>query len=197
MTRFLIATTTVVMFAGSLMAQAPAAAAQPSLAEVARQNREQKRPKAKVVYTEDTLSASKGPIPEIRADATDNSDEIVAAIDYFRSKHTAKETETVVRDWFDGEDSKLAYDYSQTEDMYRGSWPYTSEDNYPTTPQQYRERELAANRAYSVRRQSVQESNDRRQHLQTRLGKVRTGIRRFGLNYEWFKVRCSNSDCSY
>jgi hypothetical protein len=179
------------------MAQAPAAEAQPSLADVARQNREQKRPKAKIVYTEETLTAAKGPIPEIRADVTDNSEEIVAAIEYFRSKHTAKETETTVKDWYDSEDSKLAYEYSQTEDMYRGSWAYASEDNYPTTQQQYRERELAANRAYSVKRQSVQESSERKQRLQSRLGKVRTGIRKLGLNYDWFKVRCSNADCSY
>jgi hypothetical protein len=197
MTRFLLVATTVVLFAGLLLAQVPAAAPQPSLADVARQNREQKRPKAKVVVTEDTITASKGPIPEIRADATDNSDDIVAAIDYFRSKHTAKETETAVRDWFDSEDSKLSYDYSHSEDMYRGSWPYSPEDRNMVTPQQYRERELAANRAYSVRQQSAQQSSERKQRLQSRLLNVRTGIRKIGLNYEWFKVRCSNADCSY
>jgi hypothetical protein len=182
---------------GLLMGQAPAVDERPSLAEAARQNREQKRPKARLVLTDETLAAAKGPIPEIRSDVTDNSEDIVAAIDYYRSKHTVKETEIVVRDWFDSEDSKLAYEYSQTEDIYRGSWPYASEDNYPTTPQQYRERELAASRAYSVKRQSAQESSERKLRLQSRLNKVRMGIRKFGLNYEWFKVRCSNSDCSY
>jgi hypothetical protein len=197
MTRFLLVATTVVLFTGLLLAQAPAAEPQPSLADVARQNREQKRPKAKVVFTEDTITASKGPIPEIRADLTDNSDDIVAAIEQFRSKHTAKETETAVRDWYDAEDSQLAYEYAQAEDMYRSSWQYSSEDHNMVTPQQYRERELAANRAYSVKRQSVQESTERKQRLQSRLGKVRTGIRKIGLNYEWFKVRCSNADCNY
>lgn len=197
MTRFLLVATTVVVFAGLSLAQAPVADAQPSLAEVARQNREQKRPKARVVFTEETLTAAKGPIPEIRSDGNDNSDEIIAAIDQFRSKHTAKETETAVKDWYDAEDSKLAYEYSQTEDPYRGSWPYSSEDRNMTTPQQYRERELAAARAYSVKQQSMQQSSERKQSLQSRLNKVRTGIRKFDLNYEWFKVRCGNSNCSY
>ena len=180
------------------MAQAPAANPQPSLADFARQNREQKRVKAKTVVTNDTINTSKAPIPEIRTDSTDNSGDIVASISRFKDSHTAQETEAAVKEWFDGEDSQLAYEYSSTGQRTTPSWArYGSTDPAPTTYQQYNERMLAQARADELNQQSVQQSAERRENLKNRLLRVRSGIRGFGLAYEWFKVRCGNNDCRY
>jgi hypothetical protein len=199
MNRILIASTLLLCFATSLHAQAPAEGEQPSLAEVARQNREQKKAKSKIVITDETIAASKGPIPEIKENGTDNSKEIVAAVARFKSTHTAQETEAALHSWYDGEDSQLAYEYGQSQQNWDGSWTryYGSQDRPPATYQQMQERQLTQARANDVDRRSQAVSTDMRVNLQSRLGKVREGVCALGLNYEWFKIRCSAADCSY
>lgn len=181
-----------------VLGQAPVGDGQPSLADFARKNREQKRVKAKTVFTNDSINTARGPIPELRTDATDNSSDIVAAISRFKDAHTPQETEAAVKEWFDGEDSQLAYEYSHSGERVAPAWNrYGSSDHAPTTYQQYNERMLAQARADQLNQQSFQQSAERRANLQSRLLKVRTGIRGLGLTYEWFKVRCGNSDCRY
>jgi hypothetical protein len=199
MRRFLMLAFLSFCFVGSMASQVPTDDAQPSLAEIARQNREQKKPKSKTVITDETIAASKGPIPEIRVDGTDNSKEIIEDIGRFKAKHTIQETESAVRDWYESEDSQLAYEISNANIQNGSSWAryYGSQDKPPTTAKQSNERALTQARAYEVDRRSAALSGEIRAHLQTRLSAVRTGILRFGLSYDWFKVRCGNGDCSY
>jgi hypothetical protein len=199
MYRFLFIAALFLCFVGSIVAQAPTENSQPSLAEVARQNREQKKLKSRIVVTDETIAASKGPIPEIRVDATDNSKEIIEAIGRFKASHTVQETESAVRNWYESEDSQLAYEVERGNERDGSSWSryYGSQDRPPSTAAQSNERQLTQARAYEVDRRSAARSTEIRAHLQTRLGAVRTGISRFGLNYEWFKIRCGNGDCSY
>jgi hypothetical protein len=199
MTRFLLVAITVVLFVGVLMAQAPAADAQPSLADVARQTRQRNSGKAKTVITEETIAAAKGPIPEINADGVDNSKQIIAAIEQYKATHTPKETEEAVRDWYEGEKSQLEYEYQQSSPGSQSYWTYYygSQDHSPTTQTQARERQLTEARASAVNQRSMMQSGERRSHIQNRLSLVRAGVLSLGLRYDWFKIPCGYADCSY
>ena len=131
-------------------------------------------------------------------DAIDNSGEIVDAIARFKATHTVQETEAAVREWYEGEDSQLAYEYNRSSERSIPAWiQYGSSDNPPTTYKQYNERMLTQARAEEVNSQTLQQNAERRANLQSRFLKVRTGARGLGLAYDWFKVRCGNSDCRY
>jgi hypothetical protein len=156
--------------------------------------------KSKTVITDETIASAKGPIPEINADGPDNSKQIIAAIENYKATHTAKQTEETVRDWYEDEKSQLEYAYQQSasgSDSYYWTHYYGSQDHSPTTQKQAQERQLTEARANAVNQQSLRQSGERKAHLQSRLGFVRTGVLALGLRYDWFKIPCASSDCSY
>jgi hypothetical protein len=57
---------------------------------------------------DDSDDVRRSPIPDISsADFADNSDEIVRAIIDYRTTHSAKETEGIVREWYEKYDAQL------------------------------------------------------------------------------------------
>ena len=182
------------------VAQSTNSDAQPSLADVARQTREMNKGKSKAVITDETIAASKGPIPEISVDGADNSRQVIAAIENYKATHNPKQTEEAVRDWYEGEKSQLEFSYQQSaagSDSSYWTHYFGSQDHSPLTPKQAQERQLTEARASAVNQQSLRLNGERRSHLQNRLASVRAGVMALGLRYDWFKIPCANSDCSY
>jgi len=56
---------------------------------------------AKVVVTDELMKEKSGTLPSIPLRWCRHSDAILSAIQQYRSKHTAQETESLVHDWFD------------------------------------------------------------------------------------------------
>ena len=79
-----------------------------SVAAAARKNKSEKGTRPKRVITDEDMKAWSGPLPKLRMDGTENSDEIIKAILAYRKAHTAPETEAVVRTWFERYDEMLA-----------------------------------------------------------------------------------------
>jgi hypothetical protein len=76
------------------------------LGTVARNSKKQPDTHAKKVITEDNMNAM--PLPPLRMDSAENSDEVIAAIGEYKRTHTPDETEAAVRAWYERYDQDLA-----------------------------------------------------------------------------------------
>jgi hypothetical protein len=167
------------------------------LGDLARQTR-QNAGKSKVVVTNETLEhAYTGPIPEIRTDGSDNSDEIVKAIDTFRISHTPEQTEQALRTWFERHDSAMVRLFELNrgiDDRQMQSYYTPSRTGDPNSNQ----RQLEENRRSALfdnRQRS--ENSQTLSRLQQALYSVRSKIAEFRMKYEWFKIRTSSGGTSY
>src|SRR5882724_4945604 len=77
------------------------------IAAAVRDSKTQKNPHAKKVFTDDDMDATSNPLPRLKMDGIDNTDQIIAEIGSYRRTHTPEETEQVLHDWFDEYDSQL------------------------------------------------------------------------------------------
>lgn len=186
--------------------QTPSVDAEPaqpkSLADVARASKKDKKePVAKIVLTEDSPGAAKGIIPDVFSDGMDNSDDILKAILDYSANHNAKETEGVVRIWFEKHDAMLANAIEQSKrieqrerDRQNG---YLSRDVQYRSQQEYAE----AQRVEIISRRDdlmqKQENGLLSARIQQTFGKVRSALAGRHMKYDWFKIRCGNGNCSF
>ena len=210
MTKYRILTLAAVIFAAaSLRAQQQDSACDTksdtkSLGEIA-----SKKPSgstaAKVRIDDDSLdtviSEVKQPIPDISLDALDNSDEIVTAINDYKTHHTPEETEAMLKDWWDRhetalirfvDENKALSDRLQDQRYYYRE--QTNYDDYRKQQQEYLDQQKSA----QLNQRSMMENGMRIGRIQQTFMKVRTGISmRCHLQYDWFKVPNGNGIGSY
>jgi hypothetical protein len=106
----LIASITILLMANATAAHAQLTTNEPkSLAEVARDSKKEKKDQAKIVLSDDTEQLHKPLIPDVFYGGIDNTDEILKAIDAYRSTHNLQETENVVHLWYDKHDAMLVH----------------------------------------------------------------------------------------
>jgi len=171
-----------------------------SVAEIAKESKA-KAARAKKVITDEDLASMHGPLPSLDLTEDDNSDEIVEAIGAYREKHTPEETETVVHKWFDEYDSTLATairENKKTQDrrrdtMYNGYWGCQDSPDYQTCVVRHR----AETRGLHNDQAAMMSDGFMIGHIQQELAKIRSGLVRYGLHYDWFKVRNANGVGSY
>ena len=205
--RFLFAVLFAVASAGLSPAQQAATSSdQPqgkSLAEIAREAKQNKTAHAKKVLTDDDLDQH-GPFPRIEMDGTDNSEEIVQSIGDYNKKHKPEETEQALHDWYDEYDQMLAAairDNTQIQERreatsYAGNrmcYGNYNPANYKKC-QEEQQAEMWGRRddTFSIRDNGVVTSR-----IQQEFMKVRNGICRFNLRYTWFKIRNGNGVGSF
>lgn len=173
-----------------------------SVAEIARQSKKDgKREQAKLVFTEDSPQMQKPLIPDVFSGGLDNVDEILKAINDYRTIHNARETEVVLHLWFDKHDAMLANaieENSRIEQQERDrQMGYTASDAQPRSQQEYYEMqriEIIARRESLKRKQ---ENGLLMARIQQTFTRVRSTLQGKGLKYEWFKIRCGNGNCSF
>lgn len=147
------------------------------------------------------ISKVKAPIPDISLEGLDNSDEIVTAINDYKSHHSPEETETVLKDWRDrheailiraAEENKALSDRLQDQRYYYRE--QTDSDDYRKAQQQYLDQQKSA----QLNQRSMMENGMRIGRIQQTFTKVRTGISmRCHLQYDWFKVPDANGIGSF
>ena len=171
----------------------------PSLADAA--NKSHKNiAKSKVVVTDDDLDKTRGPFPDMTTDGVYNTDAIIKAMCEFRRAHTAAETESAIRDWYDRYDLMFqqAFDENnaiRTRNQDREAHPpelVYGEDWKQV--QQIRQSQML-NDLQDRRR--VQKNGLLIARIQQTLQAVRTGIARYGMSYEWMKIRFGNGNGSW
>jgi hypothetical protein len=169
-----------------------------SLAEIARESRKEKKEQAKIVLSEETEQLHKPLIPDVFDGGIDNIDEIFKAISDYRSAHTLQETEAVVRIWYEKHDAILANAIAENrriEERDRDrQLGYRVNDAPPRSQQEYQEMQHVE---LISRREDL-----RHGLLSARIQQAFTRLRpqmksKYGMNIEWFKIRCGNGNCSY
>jgi len=189
---------------GSFLASfAQTTAEQPkSLGDVARESKKEKKEQAKIVLSDDTQQLRKPVIPDVFNGGIDNVDEILKAINDYRSTHNLQETEAAVRLWYEKHDALLANAIEanrrieqRERDRQLG---YQVSDEQPRSQAEYQElqRVELISRRDDLRHK--QENGLLSARIQQAFTRVRPQMKsKYAMNIDWFKIRCGNGNCSY
>jgi len=181
----------------SMSAPPPGSASDKPIAAAVRDSKAQKTPRAKKVFTDDDLDANTGPLPKLKMDGIDNTDQIVAEIGNYRKTHTAQETEQALHDWYDEYDSQLAA--AIQDNINRQVLMQENQRNGYELCQQGGDYEKCAKRQMSEAvgarndQSSMMRNNALIHRLQNSLMKVRNGLFQYNLQCKWFKIRTTNN----
>ena len=168
-----------------------------SLADLAREAAAKKPARQTTVITNDDLDKKivKGPIPDILMNGRENSAEIIKAISEYRAAHTAKETEDVIRAWFERYDDmnltalndniraneETQERYESQQDRYGSGYDYSQEQKKLEM-----ERRVQS-RLDRDRRKQTSQNMEIINHIQSVFNRVRYDLQYKGFRYEWFK----------
>ena len=171
------------------------------LADIAKEARNNKTAHAKKSITDDDMESKKGPLPRLNTQDTDNSDEIIEAISKFKDKHNEHETEQAIHNWYDEYDEMLAAAIRENIEM-RDQRESTSYHSYEMCQQGVSYKQCQERRQTEIRGnrhdQFVMRDNGMvTGRIQQAFMKIRTGISRYNLHYDWFKVRNANGNGSF
>jgi hypothetical protein len=189
----------------SVAQQAPAAPAAPeptstgteqSLGAVVRNSKKPNTVRAKKVITEDDMDAIANVLPRLRMEGAENSDEIIAAIGKYKESHTPEETEAAVQAWYERYDEDLAAAIQQNhvvnslreENLSNGYEICRQGGDYQSCENRRRAEYIGARHDQAT----IVNNGALEVRIQHVFMKVRGGIMRYGLRYEWFKVRTTN-----
>jgi hypothetical protein len=166
------------------------------LGTMVRNSKKPTYPHTKKVITEDDMDAVANILPRLRTEGAENADEIIAAIGQYKASHTPEETEAVVQGWYERYDQDLAAAIQQNqvvsslreENFSNGNELCREAGDYQACEKRRRAEYIGMRHdQYTVGRNMALEV--RIQHV---FMKVRGGIGRYGLHYQWFKIRTTN-----
>lgn len=166
-----------------------------SLATVARNSKKNASP-GKRVFTEDDMDALRNALPPLTMDDAENSDEIVAAIGRYKQNHTPEETEDAVHAWYDKYDEELAAAIKQNmvvstlreENNSNGYELCRVGGNYQSCELRRQAEYIGARHDQAT----LIKNSQLEVRIQHAFMKVRNGIMRYNLRYDWFKIRTTN-----
>jgi hypothetical protein len=170
-----------------------------SLADAAKKTREGNKPRSKIVITEETIKAQRGPIPDIEFDGEQNDAFIVNAIRDYRATHTPAETENTLREWF------IYYDNMQLR-LIRENNQMMARRQDPNLydPERYgRDYQQAVQKARHDAQSEIldlkisQKNSMMAGRIQGTLYAVKNGIAKLGMKYDWLKVHYGNGIQTY
>lgn len=169
-----------------------------SLAGAARTAKVQKAGHAKKVFTDEDMDASDGPLPRLKMDGPENSDEVLAAISTYKVTHTSEQTEQAIHMWFDKYDQILAAAIQQNHEvaalrsanMSNGNALCQESQDY----QHCASRQMAEQRGAQSDQQEYMKNYAAMTRIQQSFQKVRTGLQMNNLRYSWYKIRNMNND---
>jgi hypothetical protein len=172
-----------------------------SLADMAKETKKNKPAHAKKSITDDDIVSKKGPFPRMNLQDTDNSDEVIEAISKFKDKHNDRETEQAVHDWYDEYDEMLGAAIRENNEL-RDQRESTAYHGYEMCQQGVSYKQCQERRQTEIRGNRhdrfVMRNNGRiTGRIQQAFMKIRTGIGRYNLRYDWFKVRNGNGNGSF
>lgn len=171
------------------------------VAAAVRDSKTQKNSHAKKVFTDDDMDAITSPLPRLKMEGIDNTDQIIAEICNYRKTHTPGETEQVLHDWYDEYDSQLQA--AIEDNQSRSTLMQENQRNGYDLCQQGGDYEQCAKRQMS---EAVGARNDQMtmarnnaviHRLQQAFMKIRNSQFAFNQRYSWFKIRTTNNIDTY
>lgn len=173
-----------------------------SLAEIARERHKDTKEQAKIILSDENRQLQKPLIPDVFSAGIDNLDEILKAIDDYRSAHTLPETENLLHIWYDKHDAMLATAIEENRHIEQRErdrqMGYKVTDIHPRSQEEYEEMqrvELISRREDLKRKQENGLLSARIQQAFTRIRPLMKS--KYGMNVDWMKIRCGNGNCSY
>jgi hypothetical protein len=166
------------------------------LGTVVRNSKKPTPAKAKKVITEDDMNAAANQLPRIQMDGAENADEIIAAIGEYRASHTPEQMEEVLQAWYERYDQDLAAAIQQNQTVNT-----LREENFSNGNEMCREgadwqkcegRRRAEYIGVRHDQYTVKKNTELEIRIQHVFMKVRMGIGRYNLRYQWFKIRTTN-----
>lgn len=190
--------------AASAQTQTQSSTPPKSLAEMAASANTKKTEHAQVVLNDETVAAQKPLIPNVWENDCDNTDAIMAAITDYRRSHTRNETEDVIHNWYDRHAELLDHAAEENrriqrgrQEQYYGYPSYEYGNMKPGDYRQYYEAQQAASRSAYDDQWRYNQNYQLIYHTETVFQKVKYGIRRMGMDFDWFKLRCGINFCTY
>jgi len=176
---------------------APQANSEGTIAGAARDAKAHRSAKAKKVITDEDMEATAGPLPRLKMDGPENSDEIVSAIQKYKETHTPEQTEQAIHIWYDRYDEVLAAAIQENIDMNvlrnanvsNGYDLCQESQNY----QQCQARQMAEQRGARNDMNQMTKNSQLSVRIQHAFTNVRNGLNMNNLHYEWFKIRTTNN----
>jgi hypothetical protein len=167
-----------------------------SIAAAARDAKAQKAFRAKKVFTDEDMEATAGPLPRLKMDGPENSDDVLAAISKYKADHTPEQTENAVHLWYDRYDDMLAAAINTNIDVtvlrqtnYNNGYELCQQSQ---DYQQCNNRQMAELRGARNDQLELTKNSNLEVRIQHAFMKVRNGLMMNGLRYEWFKIRTTN-----
>jgi hypothetical protein len=166
------------------------------LGSVVKNSKKPAATKSKKVITEDDMNAAANVLPRITVEGAENADQIIAAIAEYKATHTPEQTEEVVQGWYERYDQDLAAAIQQNqtvntlreENTSNGYEMCRESGDYQKCEGRRRAEYIGVRHdQYTLMRNTALEV--RIQHV---FMKVRIGITRYNLRYQWFKIRTTN-----
>lgn len=172
-----------------------------SLADIAKEAKQNKAGHARKSITDDDIVSKKGPLPRLNTEDADNSDEIIEAIAKFKDKHNEQETERAIHDWYDEYDEMLTAAIRENKEL-REQRESTSYHGYEMCQQGVSYKQCQERRQTEIRGnrhdQFVMRDNGMvTGRIQQSFMKIRSGIGKYNLHYDWFKIRNANGYGSF
>jgi hypothetical protein len=169
--------------------------AQESIAAAARSSKRPNGARAKKVFSDEDMEAWSGPLPKLKMEGTENSDEIIAAIGSYQMTHTPEQTEKAVRQWYERYDEilKAAIDNGMEMQSLRNA---NSSNSYQLCSegqnQDCRAHQIAAQRSAPNDQAEMQRNFNAESRIQQAFMRIRNALWMHNLRYQWFKVRTTN-----
>jgi hypothetical protein len=165
-----------------------------SLGEIAKEAKKNKTPAAKKVITDDDIAPQRGPLPALKFDEDDNTDDIVDAMSAYRHSHTPEESEQLIHDWFDDYDSILRAAL-KSQSQSAGIQQSMSNYNYRVCQDSRNYQQCIARGRGEMGTAPMYPPMDNFvtvMRIQNAFHKVRDSLMRDNIRYKWFKIRTSN-----
>lgn len=166
-----------------------------SVATAARSSKNQKA-HAKKVFSDEDMEAWSGPLPRLKMEGTENSDEVIAAINTYRAKHTPEQTKRVVRIWYERYDEILAAAIQNNIET-RVLRDANTSNGYELCMesrdyQQCNNRQMAEQRGARNDQIQIAKNFNVESRIQQAFMRIRNALMMSNLRYDWFKVRTTN-----
>lgn len=168
-----------------------------SIAAAAKKAKEQKKEKAKKVYTDEDMEAASGPLPRLKMEGADNTDDVVAAIIKYKISHTPQQTEEAVHAWYDRYDQILATAIKESLDINTLRNINASNSSNlcadSADPQECRSRQTVNMIGLQSDTYEMTKNFNLENRIRQALLKVQVGLLQSNLHYDWFKIRNTNN----
>lgn len=196
----LVAKIVVLVLASLLPALAQSTSGSPaSLGDAARELKNANKAPAKANFSNDTEQLHKPLIPDVAVIGHNNLDDILQAIDSYRSAHKLPETETAVREWYNqqlalrrnaiAENLKIA----QRQEVINAN----PNDAHPNNHDQYVNLKRTEESTSHDQQRQIKLNERLIARIQQNFEAIRPELQtRYGMNVDWFNI-CEDEACTY